>query len=167
MKPACLLLACILTLATSLRTVQADNSSPISSSLIRDYHELVEPSNGLNYVRLINSHGQQLYGAIEIGNQSFHVLFDTGSSLLWVPSISCNSTFCDDHHKYNHSKSSNSSITQTFVEGKYNSGHVDGLLTQDNVKLGNKTISNFTFARAYDTKHLGGIIPDGFLGLGF
>jgi hypothetical protein len=32
--------------------------------------------------------------------QIFSVLFDTGSSNLWLPSSKCNESFCQVHNKY-------------------------------------------------------------------
>jgi hypothetical protein len=77
------------------------------------------PGGGLNYrsfgakpinVALDNKADAQYYGEISLGNpaQVFTVVFDTGSSNLWVPSSDCPlwQIGCDLHNRFNYVKSS-------------------------------------------------------------
>lgn len=123
--------------------------------------------NKLKYVALRNYADRQLYGKIEIGGQEFEVLFDTGSSLLWVPSISCKSKFCKKHRHYDHHKSKSSKIYTKSIHGRYNTGKVNGYLTKDDVKIGGVVVKAQQFARVYKAEYLGGVVPGGYLGLGF
>ena len=75
-------------------------------------------------------------GNISIGTppQNFSVLFDTGSSFLWIPSSECN---CGKHHEYNHSELS------TYVPDGRNFSF--GFLSQDTVAVGSATVKHQTF----------------------
>ena len=55
-------------------------------------------------VPLHNFQDAQYYGPISVGGQQFQVIFDTGSSNLWVPAQNCSS--CGSHPKYEPIKSS-------------------------------------------------------------
>ncbi|XP_008562873.1 PREDICTED: gastricsin-like, partial [Galeopterus variegatus] len=77
------------------------------------------------------------FGEISIGTppQNFLVLFDTGSSNLWVPSIYCQSQACNSHSLFNPSQSSTySSDGQTFSL-QYGSGSLTGFFGYDTLTV--------------------------------
>ncbi|KAL2093786.1 hypothetical protein ACEWY4_011098 [Coilia grayii] len=86
----------------------------------------------------------EYYGAISIGTppQSFQVLFDTGSSNLWVDSVYCNTQACTSHTQFNPQQSSTwSSSGQTFYL-PYGAGSLSGQFGYDTVNLAGIVISN-------------------------
>ncbi|KAH8391418.1 hypothetical protein KR200_011719 [Drosophila serrata] len=127
------------------------------------------------------------YTKIEIGTppQEFTVLIDTGSANLWVPSIQCTASPCQNHRKYNSSASRTHVVNNTNFQIQYasNSGEggvaLSGHISQDVVKIGSYSISNQGFAEiideplkpflnspfdgilglAYDTIAIGGVTP--------
>ncbi|XP_030077407.1 gastricsin [Microcaecilia unicolor] len=91
------------------------------------------------------------FGEIGIGTppQNFLVLFDTGSSNLWVPSTYCTSEACTYHPQFNPSKSSTyTSNGQRFsmgYGGGSESSSVTGLFGYDTVTIQNIVVTNQEF----------------------
>lgn len=128
--------------------------------------------SGGDEVALVNYLDAQYYGVIEIGTpkQEFTVVFDTGSSNLWVPSAKCYlSLACFFHHRYKARKSSTYKQDGTPFAIQYGTGSMEGFLSIDDVTLGDLTVKAQVFAEA--TKEPGVTFlaaeMDGILGLGF
>ncbi|XP_078098297.1 gastricsin-like isoform X2 [Mustelus asterias] len=86
---------------------------------------------------LLNSMNSFYYGSITVGTppQSFTVLFDTGSSNLWVPSIYCRSQSCDNHAKFNPTRSSTFTTNGQTFRLAYGSGDLSGYFGYDTVNV--------------------------------
>ncbi|KAM9221988.1 pepsin A-like [Dugong dugon] len=79
----------------------------------------------------------EYFGTIGIGTpaQDFTVIFDTGSSNLWVPSIYCSSAACSNHNRFNPEKSSTYQATSETVSITYGTGSMTGILGYDTVQV--------------------------------
>lgn len=114
----------------------------------------------------------QYYGEIFVGTppKPFKVIFDTGSSNLWVPNTSCGFA-CLLKSKYDPSKSSTYAPNGTDFTIMYGSGPVSGHLSYDNVAVGGLIAKRQEFAEVDTVTGLGlayGIGRfDGILGMAF
>ncbi|KAK7284461.1 hypothetical protein RJT34_19207 [Clitoria ternatea] len=129
-------------------------------------------SNGEDIVPLKNYMDAQYFGEIGIGSppQKFTVIFDTGSSNLWVPSSKCYfSLACYTHNWYKAKKSSTYAENGTSCEITYGSGSISGFFSQDHVKIGSAIVKHQDFIEATREGSLSFLVAkfDGILGLGF
>jgi saccharopepsin len=118
-------------------------------------------------ISLTDVYNAQYFGKIELGTpgQSFNVVFDTGSSNVWVSSVQCDP--CQGS-KYYSSQSSTYKANGTKFELSYGSGYVTGHWSVDTLNLGGIKISNQQFGEA-ETTQTGMANPnfDGLFGLGW
>ena len=113
----------------------------------------------------------QYVGTIEVGTpgQSFHVIFDTGSSNLFITSAECQSSSCQMHRRYDHSRSSTFQPLGEEMSVTFGTGSVEGMLGQDTFAFGPVRVKGQTFGRI--TREIGSVFSsgdfDGILGLSF
>ncbi|KAK9288492.1 hypothetical protein L1049_016951 [Liquidambar formosana] len=151
-----------------------------AAGITRGYHmhatALGDTASNLNskpdVVYLKNYLDTQYYGEIGIGSpsQRFAVVFDTGSSNLWVPSSRCHySIACYLHSRFR------ARLSKTYTKiGKhcvihYGSGSISGVFSMDHVKVGDIVIKDQVFIEAKREGIFTLFIAqfDGILGLGF
>nr|XP_043622810.1 aspartic proteinase A1-like [Erigeron canadensis]XP_043622811.1 aspartic proteinase A1-like [Erigeron canadensis] len=123
-------------------------------------------------VPLTNYLDAQYYGEISIGTppQTFTVIFDTGSSNLWIPSSKCYfSIACYFHNRFKGAKSSTYTKIGEKLQINYGSGSISGFSSKDVVQVGDICVDDQEFIEVTKEGSLSFVIGkfDGILGLGF
>ncbi|KAJ7141532.1 aspartic peptidase A1 [Mycena filopes] len=140
-----------------------------------------EQAMGGHKVPLTNFLNAQYFAEIKIGTppQSFKVILDTGSSNLWIPSVSCRSFACYMHTPYDSSASSTyrangSAFSIQYGSGsktkpEYGSGSITGFVSNDLLAIGDLSIRKQDFVEATDEPGLAFAYGkfDGILGLAY
>jgi len=88
--------------------------------------------------KLNNVENAQYFGEISIGTpgQCFQVIFDTGSSMTWVPGEHCESAGCQRHKKFVCEKSSTCQPTEGGIGLSYGTGQMTGRVDYDKLCFG-------------------------------
>ncbi|CAM0958249.1 unnamed protein product [Alopecurus aequalis] len=123
-------------------------------------------------VPLVDYLNTQYFGVIGLGTppQNFTVIFDTGSSNLWVPSSKCYfSIACYLHPRYKSSKSSTYEADGEKCEISYGSGAISGFFSNDDVLVGDLVVKDQKFIEVTRESSVSFIVGkfDGILGLGY
>merc|ERR1719428_1693190 len=102
--------------------------------------------NGHATVVINDYQDAQYYGTIQLGTpaQDLWVIYDSGSSNLWVSNIKPG--LFSKHQYYDHSKSSTYVQNGTKFAIEYGSGPVSGEYSADSFSIGGIQVDGYTFA---------------------
>lgn len=134
---------------------------PLVKSLIipvkKVYHETLTNYRNIDYT-----------GKITLGKQDFNVIFDTGSSNLWVFSKECKNSCPNNVSRYNHLLSHSYIKNGTELSITYGSGTVNGFLSTDTLTICDYVVPKQTFAEITNVSfNINYINFDGIFGLAF
>lgn len=131
----------------TMRQAYKENNMTVPDHIFSKYGD--DPVDVHNYM------DAQFYGPMTVGTpgKEFNVIFDTGSSNLWVPSKSC--TNCGLKPKYDSSQSSTYVKNGSVFNIQYGSGPVAGFVSQDTATVGDVAVKDQLFAEITDVSGLG------------
>jgi len=110
------------------------------------------------------------YGQVGIGTppQQFNLLFDTGSSDLWVPGQACtSSSSCLNHKKLDGSRSSTYQAGTQPFSIQYGTGSMTGVVSQDVVTIGGLSVTQSFGEANTEADFFNQTAFDGILGMGY
>lgn len=120
--------------ANAYRTINENNTG---ANNFRNKYNIATASGDFNE-QLHNNHNTEYYGEISIGTpgQCFQAMFDTGSSIAWVPGEQCQTGGCRTHKKFVCEKSSTCQPTESAMTLTYGSGAMAGRVVADKFCFG-------------------------------
>ena len=145
------------------------NRTPLTDQDMDDLkHGKVPDSQEITYkserIDLTNFQNLQFYGPLKIGSrhEEFNVIYDTGSGWLWIPDKNnegCPNTPFDARN----SETYNTDYEPKSIE--YGIGRIDGIISTDNVVIGNSNPATMNFVHVKQCFDLENLVSDGFAGL--
>ncbi len=147
-----------------------------NESIIKNFTYLLESSDNKNsnsstIIKLKNFESISYKGPVQVGNQDFIVIFDTGSADFWLMSDIIQQQKHNFIHYYNRNESDTwASIDNTEIELKYGKGECKLITSSDVLKIGNYLVHNQRFGETITTSNdfiMKENPIDGILGLGY
>mmetsp|Transcript_38061 Transcript_38061/g.74847 ORF Transcript_38061/g.74847 Transcript_38061/m.74847 type:complete len:430 (+) Transcript_38061:29-1318(+) len=99
-------------------------------------------------IHLEDINNSQFVGEIRVGSpgQTFAVIFDTGSSNLWINGIHCTDQACLKHRRFDPSQSRTFTLLDMDMDVMFGTGQISGSLATDSFELGGSLlVHNQTF----------------------
>eukprot|EP00929_Paragymnodinium_shiwhaense_P028466 TRINITY_DN1648_c0_g1_i5.p2 TRINITY_DN1648_c0_g1~~TRINITY_DN1648_c0_g1_i5.p2 ORF type:complete len:384 (+),score=99.78 TRINITY_DN1648_c0_g1_i5:60-1211(+) len=146
------------------KTLSEFQSAKLNRMLLRSAFNASVPS-----IPLTDLQDAEYYGEVDVGTppQKFQVIYDSGSSNLWVPNADCDNCKTGSP-RYDASKSSTYAKDGKSFQIQYGTGSCNGFIGKDSVSLGGLTVTGASFAQiSHEAADVFGQAPfDGILGLG-
>lgn len=174
MKTAAIALAVVATANADVHTVTMKHNPEFRLDIMSQAAKLSKRYNGdtKNAEVVINNYqNAQYFGEVSVGTpaQVMDVIWDTGSSNLWVPN-KLNRPI-SQHRIYDNTLSSTYVPNGTEFRIEYGSGPVSGVFSTDTINMGGIEVTDYSFAECDDFSGLGLAYAigkfDGILGMGF
>ncbi|KAJ1732379.1 hypothetical protein LPJ61_002076, partial [Coemansia biformis] len=116
---------------------------------------------------------QSYFGEVRLGTppQNFRVVFDTGSSDFWIPSVECDSSACQQHSRFSLANSSTYATSHLPFSVAYGTGGLIGQVGADTLRIGNVSVPGVHvglathMSRFFSTARFDGVFGLGFPGL--
>jgi len=141
-----------LTKMPTLRQIAKENGIKLPP---RSFSKYTQTLNKPEPISIHNFQDAQYYGPVSVGSdgQTFPVIYDTGSSNLWVPAANCSN--CGSKTKFDASKSKTYKPDGREFKIRYGSGPVSGYVGDDDVSCGSAKITGQDFGLITDVSGLG------------
>ncbi|CAF4082471.1 unnamed protein product [Rotaria sp. Silwood2] len=156
-----------------MKEIRLSTADSIKSFSIKVYHQRINTTSQVIAENLTNYKNIYWIGDVCIGTppQCFKMLFDTGSSDLWVPSTNCYAKDCAYFAgKFDASKSSTFKHLpnrEIFSISYMDGTGVSGFMGVDSVSINGFTVHHQQFAQINFTEMSNNLTTDGIFGLGF